>query len=660
MKKAKLGTKIVTGFCLLVFIAMALGGMAVWKMKAVVGESSKLADEFVPEVKVANNIERSSLLTMYNMMGYAWSEREDYLKGGRENLEQLNGYLGEAKQLADKAPHLVKLRAQVDHAAAKVKEYEDLANQTVAENQAIAQNRKALDAAAAKYMENCEAFLKGQNAAMATEIGAGSDMERLLERLQKITLVNEIIDLGADTRIKNFKSQAMGDPTLVEAAQKNFEAMGKKFEELRSITHKEVNLKQIDETKAAAKAYNAAMSDLLTNWLALQEIGKKRVGVAGEVLAAARETAMAGIDQTSIIASGAESSLNSASTIMLIGLGAALILGLFLAFFITRSITKPVNRIIESLDAGSSQVASAADQVAASSQELAEGASEQAASLEETSSSMEEMASVTRSNADNAREADTLMSKTRNTVNHAGKGMNEMAESMDKIAASGGEIGKIVKSIDEIAFQTNLLALNAAVEAARAGEAGMGFAVVADEVRNLAMRAAEAAKNTQSLIENTVNRINEGSQLVHKTQAEFSEVAESAEKVASLVSEIATASTEQSRGIEEVNQAITQMDGVVQRSAANAEESASASEELSAQALQTKEAVSELVALVKGGQINNGRARKRVMAPPVREQLSQPYSADTRVPKLEMGAREKEVKPEIVIPLDNKEAFTDF
>jgi methyl-accepting chemotaxis protein len=436
--------------------------------------------------------------------------------------------------------------------------------------------------------------------------------------------------------------------------------MDKRFEDLRALTRKDIDIKRIDETKTAADAYKNAMNDYLANWLAVQEIGKKRVAAAAEVLAAAQETAMAGIKQTSAIASGAESSLNSASMVMLVGLGAALILGLFLAIFITRGITKPVNRIIESLDAGSSQVASASDQVAASSQQLAEGASEQAASLEETSSSMEEMASVTRSNADNANEADTLMSKTRSTVNHAGKGMNEMAESMDKIAESGGEIGKIVKSIDEIAFQTNLLALNAAVEAARAGEAGMGFAVVADEVRNLAMRAAEAAKNTQALIEDTVNRINEGSQLVHKTQAEFGEVAESAEKVASLVSEIATASTEQSRGIEEVNQAVTQMDGVVQRSAANAEESASASEELSAQALQMKEAVNELVVLVKGGHMANGHAREKLMAPPVREQINQPYSTDTPALTLEMSEKEKEVTPEKVIPLDDKEAFTDF
>jgi len=161
-----------------------------------------------------------------------------------------------------------------------------------------------------------------------------------------------------------------------------------------------------------------------------------------------------------------------------------------------------------------------------------------------------------------------------------------------------GFTGKIIKTIDEIAFQTNLLALNAAVEAARAGEDGAGFAVVADEVRNLAMRAADAARNTADLIEGTVKKINEGGGLVGTTNEAFTKVAESASKVGELVGEIAAASNEQAEGIGQVNTVVTEMDNIVQRNAANAEESASASEEMSAQAEQMKDFVEELVALV--------------------------------------------------------------
>jgi methyl-accepting chemotaxis protein len=274
---------------------------------------------------------------------------------------------------------------------------------------------------------------------------------------------------------------------------------------------------------------------------------------------------------------------------------------LSLSFIFTRrSITRPVTCIIASLNQGSEQVASAAGQISSTSQHLAEGASEQAASIQETSSSLEEMSSITRQNADNARQADILMQKTRHVVAQAKDSMAQMNRSMEEIVQASEDTSKIVKTIDEIAFQTNLLALNAAVEAARAGEIGAGFAVVADEVRNLAMRAADAARNTDSLIEETVKKVRAGSGLMSATDNTFSQVSESTAKVAELVSEIAAASGEQAQGIEHVNKAVAEMDKVVQQNAANAEESASASEQMNAQAETMKAMVTELAALVGG------------------------------------------------------------
>ena len=286
--------------------------------------------------------------------------------------------------------------------------------------------------------------------------------------------------------------------------------------------------------------------------------------------------------------------------INLIIAGVSIVLVAVIVFLVASGIVKALNRIIRGLTDGSEQVAGASGQLAGASQELAEGSSEQAAALEETASSMEEMSAMTNQNADNAGQADVLMKETTKVVSRADGSMTELTKSMDDISAASDETAKIVKTIDEIAFQTNLLALNAAVEAARAGEAGAGFAVVADEVRNLAIRAAEAARNTASLIQSTVEKVHEGGGLVQRTAEDFGDVSQSIGKVNELVGDIAAASSEQAQGIEQVNQAMSDMEKTTQRLAASAEESASASEEMSAQAKDMEDFVADLNRLVTG------------------------------------------------------------
>jgi methyl-accepting chemotaxis protein len=332
---------------------------------------------------------------------------------------------------------------------------------------------------------------------------------------------------------------------------------------------------------------------------------------------------------------------------------AALALGIFLA----RTISKALYRAVESLDEGASQVSSASIQLSSSAQTLAEGSSESAASLEETSSAMEEMSAMTHQNAENAGQARSLADQAGSNVDKANVSMGSMVGSMAEISSMGEEVGKIIKTIDEIAFQTNLLALNAAVEAARAGEAGAGFAVVADEVRNLAQRAAGAAKNTSDLIEATVRKIKDGTQLVQKTNVDFQEVATSVKKVNELVGEISAASSEQSRGITEVSSAISQMDKVTQQTAANAEEIASSTEELSAQAIAMQDVVRQIRELVGGAGLHDNvhalagrqitaRAASRAAA------LSGPSGRVKRAMPASRSAKAEET-----IPMDSVEGF---
>ncbi|MFZ0449089.1 MAG: methyl-accepting chemotaxis protein [Desulfatiglandaceae bacterium] len=332
---------------------------------------------------------------------------------------------------------------------------------------------------------------------------------------------------------------------------------------------------------------------------------------------------------------------------------------LFSLWFTRRNITRPVNHIVEELNEGADQVATGSNQVSSASQALAEGASEQAASIQQTSSSLEEMAAMTRQNAENAGQANMLMQEANRVVGDAKQAMGKLTGSMEDISKASEETQKIIKTIDEIAFQTNLLALNAAVEAARAGEAGAGFAVVADEVRNLAMRTAEAARNTAELIKGTVRKIKDGSALVGETNKAFTGVSGSTSKVGELVAEIAAASREQANGIEQLNDAVNLMDQVVQKNAASAEESASASEEMNAQAENMKGVVLQLVVLAGGRR--NGRGHHDLIENRKRASLQgrpTPSPLEQGQTKTLSGRDNDRGDPEQVIPMEDD--FQDF
>jgi methyl-accepting chemotaxis protein len=298
-----------------------------------------------------------------------------------------------------------------------------------------------------------------------------------------------------------------------------------------------------------------------------------------------------------------ERNAQSASTAILfawiIG-GAGTLLAIGLGIILTASITRPIQRVVTGINEGSEHLITASSQITSASQSLAEGSSEQASGLEESTSSLEEMSAMTKQNAENAHQARMMMGEAGQIVANVNQHMEQMTDAIGDISKSSETMSKIIKTIDEIAFQTNLLALNAAVEAARAGEAGAGFAVVAEEVRNLAMRSADAAKNTSELIENTIKSVNSGKGLTLITQEAFKKNVDISEKISKLVDEIAAASNEKAQGIEQVSKAVAEMDRVTQQNAANTEESASAAEEMNAQALQMKQIVNELVTVIEG------------------------------------------------------------
>jgi methyl-accepting chemotaxis protein len=277
------------------------------------------------------------------------------------------------------------------------------------------------------------------------------------------------------------------------------------------------------------------------------------------------------------------------------------------------------------------QVAEAADSVASASRELsagaeqiASGAQEQASGLEETASSLEEITSTVKQNADNAQQANQLASGSREVAEKGGRVVNTAVEAMAEINQSSKKIAEIITAIDEIAFQTNLLALNAAVEAARAGEQGRGFAVVAAEVRNLAQRSATAAKEIKGLIQDSVRKVEGGSELVNQSGQTLNEIVTSVKRVTDIVAEIAAASREQSAGIDQVNKAVTQMDQVTQSNASQTEELNATAEGLASQAQQ-------LQALVGRFKLNAAAAGAATPVVRVAEKSATPKLAKRRI-----------------------------
>jgi len=276
---------------------------------------------------------------------------------------------------------------------------------------------------------------------------------------------------------------------------------------------------------------------------------------------------------------------------------------------------------------------------------------------------------MTKQNADSSNQGKAMVASAAESLNEADTAMKRMAEAINDIKVSSDNTSKILKTIDDIAFQTNLLALNAAVEAARAGEAGKGFAVVAEEVRNLAMRSAEAAKNTEDMIEESVKSANDGVQITEDVAKSLSLTVERAGKVADIIGEIAVASNEQALGIEQVNSAVAQMNSVTQQNASNSEESASAAEELNSQAADLAKMLS---AFTLSTSSHDGAPKATV---PMKAVPAAPKT-QTRAPVIVAGAKKtqpqmpavksgpttkaiRSVKPDDIIPLGDDDLM-DF
>jgi len=626
MNNMTIGKKIALGFGTLILIAILLGGMAIYNMKVVQTQSQTLAEGYVPESEIADQLQFAFAKSALAIRGYWLSADNAYLVEARNHLAEVHAQMQAAQKLVDAHPELNKMRENLVALTPALQTYENLVDQTEAKNKDILVGRDKLNQAAAGFIANIDKLIAGQKAKQESEIKSLNDAVKLQQRADKLTLANTIRGEGNAARIAVFKSQAVRDPKLIEEGLAGFDLMDKKFEELLALLTVQQDIDDLNQVKTDAHTYRDAMKATMDDDVALADIGQQRVAALGVVDTLIQETQETGMKRTIAAANDSNQSLSSASWTMIIGLAVAFGVAVTVAYFIIRNSNRVLTAVAWTLDDGSNQVVAAASQVSSASQTLAEGSSEQASSLEETGASLEEMSSMTKRNSDNARRANELAKEARTSADKGVQDMQTMAASMDAIKSSSDDIAKIIKTIDEIAFQTNILALNAAVEAARAGEAGMGFAVVADEVRNLAQRCAQAAKETAGKIEGAIVKTGQGVDITSKVALALNEIVAKVRQVDDLVTEVAGASGEQTNGIAQINVAVGQMDKVTQSNAATAEESAAAAEELNAQAEVMKRSVAELLQIVGARETSARETRETTHAQPARPGKPSPSS----------------------------------
>jgi len=622
LKNMKMAGKLIVGFGTVIVLVGVVGGIAVMNFNTILGDSQELDNAYVPEVEIGNEIERNALLTMYNMRGYGLSMNKDFYIEAQDYLAQLDGHLASAEALATEYTFLTALKAGVQTTRSNVGTYKTLAEQTDTAIDEIQVTYANLDTSAGDYMDSCAAYLDSMNASMATEIDTGASPAALRERLRKITLINDIIDIGNEARVANFKAQARNNYQDLEDASARLDQVYPIVDALESITYLDQDMAQLDTVRDAAASYEAAIDNLADKMETLNSLGEERDTAANDVLGAAQSVAAAGINTTHEKMGASVGKIETSMVVVVTGLLIALVVAVLITVLLTRMITKALSKgvafaqelsrgnlvadldvhqkdeigqlanamrdmqerlidVVADVQSATGNVSSGSQEMASSAEEMSQGATEQAANTEEVSSSMEEMDSNIQQNADNAGQTEKIAQKAAEDAERGGQAVTQTVEAMRSIADK-------INIIDEIARNTNLLALNAAIEAARAGEHGKGFAVVASEVRKLAERSQTAAGEISQLSTSSVDVAEEAGRVLEALVPDIKRTAE-------LVQEISAASAEQRAGSQQVNQAITQLDKVVQQNASQAEEMSSMAEELSGQAQQLQATMSFFV-----------------------------------------------------------------
>jgi methyl-accepting chemotaxis protein len=543
-KNLKLGMKLGLGFGLFILILCGLGLMAIVQMRSAAGGADRLSTEYVPEVAVANALERNSLLLMYNMRGYALSEKEAYYEAVQKNLAETRAKLAEAETLAGKHPDLVGLKEDAAKAEAAVTEYGRLIDETRSLVTGIGSNRKTMIKVGADFLAAAGPLLASQYELIRKEIAGGASQEQLLARLGNIALMHEIVDLGYDARLNNLKSETTGDLSALKLAQDSFAKVETQAVKIDTAGLAKENLDRIEAMRAAAKAYKETMGGFLAAKQQLSATAPAREKAGETLLAVAEVTVQAGIDSTQKIADASAAGLGTASTVFISGLAVAVLIGIVLALILTRGIAGPIRKgaaFASSVAAGNLDQTLAIDQDDEVGQ-LAGAMNTMVTSLKQKIAEAEGQQRAAKSAA---AEAEKAMQEAKRQEEQ----VSALLSTMQRISNQAEAISERVSSAsEELAAQIEQASRGTEVQRERMTETATAMEEMNATVVEVARNASEAARNSDTarteadsgaaVVGQSVAAIGEVQTVAHELQANMRALGKQAEAIGTVMNVI--------------------------------------------------------------------------------------------------------------------------
>ena len=623
MKTLTLGLRLGLSFGALILLIGVFGGLAVWRINLAATIAMDLAIKRAPEVAVANNVQKDTWETRFNMRQFFITGNTEYLRKGRKALSQVKEDLKTADELVKTHRDMTALSQAATLFRDKMSDFETLVDQMEAEYKNIAVLMTGLDTAGKILSDSCVALRISQRRQMEGEIDGKAAPEKMKERIVKMALMENLIDTGNSIRIASFKSLDANDMDALRGVLKYFDTLGDDIARLAPLLQRQEDIDQLAKVKEGASDYRAAMEGILKSETAIRKARDTAIIAGTAVTDASANLSDNGVGAIGKAATDMAGGLSLTSVILLVGLVIALIAGVLIAWLSARAITGPIRE-------GMSTLASTAAQMLATVSQLASNASETAAAVAETTTTLDEVrqtaqvaADKAKAVADNARGAALAAETGRQATEQTVRGLKlirdqmcSIGESITRLHERSQAVGDIVSTVADLAEQSNLLAVNASIEAAKAGDMGKGFAVVAQEIRNLAEQSKDSTKQVRAILSEVqkatgkaVLAAEQGSKSVADGGRQADEAGQAIGTLTGTVQEatraavqIAASSQQQLVGMEQVGRA---MENIKQATAQNAE----GARQLATAAHSLQEVGARLKTLVDAG--GNGKLETR-------------------------------------------------